>query len=81
VPDDAPHPSKWTVFGERPIYEARSCGLVLVDVQSRRSGAEYHVVRLRSLAAVVMVDDAEQVLLMWRHRFITDGWAGSCRWG
>src|SRR5882762_3057860 len=75
VPDDAPHPMQWTVFGERPIYESPFVRLVLVDVQQPDGRRwEYHVVRLRSLAAVVMVDDAEQVLLMWRHRFITDGW-------
>jgi 8-oxo-dGTP pyrophosphatase MutT (NUDIX family) len=75
VPDDAPHPMQWTTFGERPIYESPFVRLVLVDVQQPDGRRwEYHVVRLRSLAAVVMVDDAERVLLMWRHRFILDSW-------
>ena len=67
---------QWTVFGERPIYESPFVRLVLVDVQQPDGRRwEYHVVRLRSLAAVVMVDDAaEHVLLMWRHRFILDSW-------
>lgn len=36
---------------------------------------EYHVVRLRHLAVAAVVNDRQEVLMMWRHRFITDSWA------
>lgn len=66
---------RWTVHGERLIYENPWVNLALVDVQQPDGRRwEHHVVRLRHLAsAVVMKDD--QILMMWRHRFITDSWA------
>src|SRR5437016_647393 len=67
---------RWTVHGERPLYENKYVNLVLVDVQ-QPDGArwEYHVVRLRHLSSVVVVDEHDRVLMMHRHRFITDCWA------
>jgi 8-oxo-dGTP pyrophosphatase MutT (NUDIX family) len=35
---------------------------------------DYHAVRLKDIAAAVVLRD-EHVLLMWRHRFLTDTWA------
>jgi 8-oxo-dGTP pyrophosphatase MutT (NUDIX family) len=35
---------------------------------------DYHAVRLKDIAAAVVTRD-EHVLLMWRHRFLTDTWA------
>lgn len=34
---------------------------------------EHHVVKMRHLA--VVVNKRREVLMMWRHRFITDAWA------
>lgn len=67
---------RWTVHGERQIFGNPYVNLHLIDVEQpdgRRF--DYHVVRLRTLAAVVLVDAEERVLLMWRHRFVTDTWA------
>jgi 8-oxo-dGTP pyrophosphatase MutT (NUDIX family) len=67
---------RWTVHGERWIYESEWVGLSLVDVE-QPSGARYehHVVRMPAQAAgVVVMDDDRGVLLLWRHRFITDSW-------
>jgi 8-oxo-dGDP phosphatase len=36
---------------------------------------EHHVVRMRHLAVAAAVHDRKRVLMMWRHRFITDTWA------
>lgn len=67
---------RWTVHGERPIYQNRWVDLMLVDVEQPDGKRwEYHVVKLRHLAATVLVDEQARVLLMWRHRFITDSWA------
>lgn len=67
---------EWTVHGRRPIYESAWVSLDLVDVElpdGRRF--EQHVVRMaRPVAAVVVADDRDRVLLMWRHRHVTDTW-------
>jgi 8-oxo-dGTP pyrophosphatase MutT (NUDIX family) len=68
--------TEWIVHGERPIYQNRWVNLWLVDVEQPDGHRfEHHVVRMRSLAAVVVVDDRDRVLMMWRHRFITGKWA------
>lgn len=67
---------EWKTHGERQIYTNKWVNLCLVDVQ-QPDGArwEYHVVRLRHLAVAAVVNDRQEVLMMWRHRFITDSWA------
>jgi len=67
---------RWTVHGERPIYTSAWVSLSLVDVEipgERRF--DHHVVRVPAPAAgVAVVDPQKGVLLLWRHRFITDTW-------
>ncbi|GAA1931779.1 NUDIX hydrolase [Streptomyces sodiiphilus] len=49
--------------------------LWLADVQEpdgRRY--EHHVVRLRDVAVAALIDERQRVLMMWRHRFVTDVW-------
>jgi 8-oxo-dGTP pyrophosphatase MutT (NUDIX family) len=66
---------KWTVYGTRRIYDNPWVSLDLVDVELPDGQRfEHHVVRLDPVAATVIVDDQEQVLLLWRHRFIVDTW-------
>jgi len=36
---------------------------------------DYHAIRLSDVAAAVVTDAEHRVLLMWRHRFLTDTWA------
>jgi len=68
--------SVWTVHGERTIYDSPWVRLALVDVEIpgvRRF--EHHVVRVPRPAAGAVVHDSDRgVLLLWRHRFITDSW-------
>jgi 8-oxo-dGTP pyrophosphatase MutT (NUDIX family) len=68
--------TRWTVHGERSLYESDWVSLRLVDVElPDGSRFEHHVVRLPREAASVVVHDPERgVLLLWRHRFITDTW-------
>ncbi len=67
---------RWKVHGERPIYQNQWVNLWLVDVEQPDGRRwEYHVVRMRHLAAAVVVDDQRRVLMMHRHRFVTDTWA------
>lgn len=73
---------RWTVHGERAVYESPWVGLSLVDVEipgERRF--EHHAVRYPAPAVGSLVLDrapapgAEpSLLLLWRHRFITDSW-------
>jgi 8-oxo-dGTP pyrophosphatase MutT (NUDIX family) len=68
--------TRWTVHGERALYTSEWVNLSLADVElpdGRR--LEHHVVRFpRHSIAAVVIDDAERVLMLWRHRFITDAW-------
>jgi 8-oxo-dGTP pyrophosphatase MutT (NUDIX family) len=67
---------RWIVHGERSLYDSEWVNLRLVDVEipgERRF--EHHVVRFsRPAAGVIVHDPARGVLLLWRHRFITDTW-------
>lgn len=67
---------EWTVHGERTVYDNEWMRVALVDVELP-SGArfEHHVLRMPAQASGVVVDDPDRgVLLLWRHRFITDTW-------
>lgn len=67
---------KWQVHGRRPVYESPWVGLWLDDVElpdGRRF--EHHVVRVPNEAvSVAVVNSADEVLMLWRHRFIVDAW-------
>ncbi|MEU0985149.1 NUDIX hydrolase [Streptomyces sp. NPDC005953] len=66
---------RWTVHGERQIYKNSWVNLWLADVQQPDGlRLEHHVVRMRHLAVAAVLDERARVLMMWRHRFITDTW-------
>ena len=69
---------RWTVHGERTVYDSEWVRLALVDVEIPGEGGrrfEHHVLRMPQSASGVVVHDAERgVLLLWRHRFVTDTW-------
>ena len=67
---------RWRVHGERSLYESDWVNLRLVDVELPDGNRfEHHVVRTPYEAAGVVVGDPTRgVLLLWRHRFITDTW-------
>jgi 8-oxo-dGTP pyrophosphatase MutT (NUDIX family) len=67
---------RWTVLGERTIYDNPWVKLTLVDVQPPGGVErfEHHVVRLFRAVVVVVVDDQDRVLMLWRHRFVSDQW-------
>lgn len=69
--------SRWTVHGERPIYESPWIRLTLVDVEVPGGPRfDHHVVRATAEASGTVVVGDDGVLLLWRHRFTTDsyGW-------
>jgi 8-oxo-dGTP pyrophosphatase MutT (NUDIX family) len=67
---------RWTVHGERELYDSEWMRLVLVDVEVPDGPRfDHHVVRFPNKAAGAVVHDPGRgVLLLWRHRFITDTW-------
>jgi len=67
---------RWTVHGERIIYDSEWVRLALTDVEiPGHSRFEHHVIRMPAAASGVVVSDpARGVLLLWRHRFATDTW-------
>ncbi|MCM2426877.1 NUDIX domain-containing protein [Streptomyces sp. SID13666] len=67
---------RWKTHGERQIYANQWVNLFLVDVEQPDGRRwEHHVVRMRHLAVAAVVNDQREILMMWRHRFITDSWA------
>ena len=72
---------RWTVHGERSLYDSEWVRLAMVDVEIPAAGDmaarrfDHHVVRSTAPAAGTVVSDPDRgVLLLWRHRFITDSW-------
>ncbi|HZM32698.1 MAG TPA: NUDIX hydrolase, partial [Acidimicrobiales bacterium] len=67
---------RWTIHGERALYDSEWLRLVLVDIEVPDGERfDHHVVRYPQPAAGTIVSDPERgVLLIWRHRFITDTW-------
>jgi len=67
---------RWIEHGERSLYESPWVSLRLVDIEV--PGGErfdHHVIRMAQQASGTIVHDPERgVLLLWRHRFITDTW-------
>lgn len=67
---------RWQTHGERTLYDSPWVRLTLVDVDVPGHGRiEHHVVRMPAQAAGTIVHDpARGLLMLWRHRFITDTW-------
>jgi len=67
---------RWTIHGERAVYESSWLGVHLADVElPDGQRLEHHVIRYPQQAAGAVVTDPDRgILLLWRHRFITDVW-------
>jgi 8-oxo-dGTP pyrophosphatase MutT (NUDIX family) len=68
-------PGMWRTFGERAIHESPEVWLGQVDVGlPSRERVWLDVVRLPRAVAVALVDEQDQVLLVWRYRFVQERW-------
>jgi 8-oxo-dGTP pyrophosphatase MutT (NUDIX family) len=66
---------RWTVHGERTLYDSDWLRLALVDVELPSGERfEQHVVRIPQPAAAVVVRRNDEILLLRRHRMVTDTW-------
>lgn len=67
---------RWTVHGERAIYSSPWINLALTDVEVPGGERfEHHVIRMPHPAAGTVIHDPDRgILMLYRHRFITDTW-------
>jgi len=66
---------RWTVHAEEPLYTDEWLDIRLADVEipgGRR--LSHRLIRTAPSAGAVVLDGQDRVLLLWRHRFITDTW-------
>lgn len=72
---DGRRASEWTIHDERVIDDSRRAVLSIADVELPDGVRfEQYVLRVPAAAMVVVVDDTDRVLMMWRHRFVIDRW-------
>lgn len=65
----------WKNLGEHTVYENQWLRVNLADVElpdGRR--LDHYLIRMRPVAMATAVNERNEVLLLWRHRFITDSW-------
>ena len=67
---------RWRIGNKRTMYESEWVTLDLVEVEPPgQQPFEHHVVRMpKPAVAAVVVDPDRGVLLLYRHRFISDMW-------
>lgn len=66
---------QWTNLSEQTVYENRWFRVNLADVALPDGRhLDHFLIRLRPVAVATAVNEANEVLLLWRHRFITDSW-------
>jgi len=68
-------PGQWRALGERTVYEDAYVRLGQAEVEVPGGQRFWHdVIRLRRAALMVLLDDRDRVLMLWRHRFVPDRW-------
>lgn len=66
---------RWKNLRELTVYENRWFQVNLADVELPDGRhLDHFLIRLRPVAVATVVNAANEVLLLWRHRFITDNW-------
>jgi 8-oxo-dGTP pyrophosphatase MutT (NUDIX family) len=67
---------EWKNLGEEAVYENPWFRVNLADVELPNGGhLDHFVIRQRPVALTAAVNRENEVLLLWRHRFITQTWA------
>jgi 8-oxo-dGTP pyrophosphatase MutT (NUDIX family) len=76
VTDKPPARTRWTIHGERLIDDNPHVRVSMAAVELPNGiQFEQYVFRMRRCAMTVVLDDAsENLLLIWRHRFVVDQW-------
>lgn len=67
--------TRWTIHGERIVDESRRLRLSIASVELPDGVKfEQYVLRMPKAAMMVVLNDENQVLMVWRHRWIVDRW-------
>jgi 8-oxo-dGDP phosphatase len=67
--------TRWTIHGERVVDESRRLQLSIASVELPDGVRfEQYVLRMPKAAMMVVLNDQDEVLMVWRHRFIIDRW-------
>ena len=67
--------SVWRNHGEHEVYSNPWLRINLADVELPDGRhLDHYVMRLRPVALATVVNERDEALLLWRHRFITDTW-------
>ncbi|MBK1785001.1 NUDIX hydrolase [Prauserella cavernicola] len=67
--------TRWTIHGERLVDDTRRLRLSIASVELPDGVTfEQYVLRIPKAAMMIVLDDHDRVLLMWRHRWIIDRW-------
>lgn len=75
LPVTEPAPGTWLHRGETTIYDSPWVRLAIADVlMPDGTQVDHHLVRMPRPAAGTIIVRDEHVLLLHRHRFITDSW-------
>ncbi len=69
--------TRWKVHGQRSLHESDTVRLELADVElTDGTRVDHYVIRIPfEVVSIVVSDAAGNVLLIWRHRFITQRWS------
>jgi 8-oxo-dGDP phosphatase len=66
---------QWKVRSRRQLYGSEWVNLELADVElPNGQRLSHHVLRMPRQSVVAAVVDHARILMLWRHRFITDRW-------
>lgn len=66
---------QWQIHGRREVYRSEWVELWMDDVEFPGGDRfEHHVLRFPRESTTSVVVDGDRLLMIWRHRFITDTW-------
>lgn len=67
--------TRWTIHGERVVDDTRRMVVSIAEVELP-DGVQFeqYVFRSPSVAMVLALNDNDEVLMIWRHRFVMDRW-------
>ncbi|EFE75793.1 NUDIX hydrolase [Streptomyces filamentosus] len=75
APNESVELRRWIGHDERVVHRSRWLTHYAARVKlPDGTRVDHHFVRTPAAAIVLAVDDEDQVLLMWRHRFVPDLW-------
>jgi 8-oxo-dGTP pyrophosphatase MutT (NUDIX family) len=69
--------TRWKVHGQRLLHESDTVRLELADIElTDGTRVDHHVIRIPfEVVSIVVTNTDGNVLLIWRHRFITLRWS------